>query len=291
MHEIEPSTNPFEAIRRMDHEGEHWTAREIVSPLGYTWRGFVDAIERARTALRVNGQDPDIHIRSWKAPSNGWSASGRAETRTDYRLTREGVYAIIQGGDPRKPEIAAGWAYFRAKTREAEVMIPRQREPEVIGDELTALEVQAQKTLQAIAIAKEERAARQLAEHELGIVRPKAEAWNTLASAHGDYSVADAAKILSRDPYIKLGERRLFTLLGDLGWTFRAGDGRWRIKQDVLEKTHRLSELPSSHYHPRTGELQLDAPQVRITVKGIEDLRNILISRMGPHQPTLELPS
>lgn len=30
------------------------------------------------------------------------------------------------------------------------------------------------------------------------------------------------------------------------------------------------------HYHPRTGDLVLDPPQVRITVKGIEALHKLL---------------
>lgn len=112
-------SSPFDALRRFDEHGEHWMAREITEPLGYTWRRFTDAIERGRTALRVNGQDPDLHIRQRSEPSNGF---GRAETRTDFRMTREGVYATIQGGDPRKPEIAAAWAYFRVRTREAEAL-------------------------------------------------------------------------------------------------------------------------------------------------------------------------
>lgn len=115
--------SPFDALRRLDADGEHWMAREVNGPLTYTWRGFTDAIERGRIALRTNGQDPDIHIKEWNKPSNGF---GRGRTQTDYRLTREGVYAIIQGGDPRKPEIAAAWAYFRTRTRQAE-LIPQRR--------------------------------------------------------------------------------------------------------------------------------------------------------------------
>lgn len=37
-----------------------------------------------------------------------------------------------------------------------------------------------------------------------------------------------------------------------------------------------LTELPSSHYHPRTGELVLDPPQVRVTVKGLHVLHRRL---------------
>jgi len=120
--------SPFDALKRTDERGEHWSAREVAEPLGYTWRGFSDAIERGRIALGVNGQDPDIHIQRWKAPSNG---VGRAETRTDYRMTREGVYATIQGADPRKPEIAAAWSYFRTKTREAEALVGPAFDPDL----------------------------------------------------------------------------------------------------------------------------------------------------------------
>lgn len=111
---------------------------------------------------------------------------------------------------------------------------------------------------------------------QLAITGPKAQAWEQLASADGDYSVADAAKILSRDPAIKAGAGRLFSILRDLGWIYRQGvDQRWRVYQTAVE-TGRLSELPASHYHPKTGELVLDPPQVRVTVKGLEYLRRQL---------------
>lgn len=98
---------------------------------------------------------------------------------------------------------------------------------------------------------------------------PAAASWDTLATAHGDLLVADAAKILSRDPQIRLGRDRLFTVLRDLRWIYRqVSDGRWRCYQTAID-TGRLTEIPVSHYHPRTGELVLDPPQVRVTVKGL----------------------
>jgi hypothetical protein len=109
--------SPFDALRHVDTRSEYWLALEITAPLGYTWRRFTDAIERGRIALQTNGQDPDLHIQFLTTPSG--TQGGRPGS--DYRMTREGVYATIQGADPRKPEIAAAWAYFRVRTREAEV--------------------------------------------------------------------------------------------------------------------------------------------------------------------------
>jgi hypothetical protein len=108
----------FDALRHEDENGEFWWARELVKPLGYTnWRRFEEAIERGAAALLANGEFPEPHIKTLTAPSK----SPGPKSMKDYRLTRYGVYAVIQGADPRKPEIAAGWAYFRVRTREAEV--------------------------------------------------------------------------------------------------------------------------------------------------------------------------
>jgi anti-repressor protein len=129
---------------------------------------------------------------------------------------------------------------------------------------LEALEMAIESERKALALAA------QVAELE-----PSARAWDTFATGYGDYSVADAAKILSRDPGISVGQQRLFTLLGRLGWIYRAGDLRWRVYQTAIE-AGRLSELATSHYHPRTGELVIDPPQVRITVKGLGALHRHL---------------
>ncbi|WP_018587969.1 phage antirepressor [Salinispora arenicola] len=116
---------------------------------------------------------------------------------------------------------------------------------------------------------------------ELAEAAPKAQSWDVLASADGDWSVRDAAKVLSRDPVISVGERRLFALLGEQQWTYRQrADGRWRPYQRAIESGW-LSELPSTHYHPRTGELVLDTPQVRVTTRGL----HLLHRRLGGTQP------
>lgn len=123
--------------------------------------------------------------------------------------------------------------------------------------------------------------AKKAIEAELEMAAPKAASWDVLASAEGDWSVRDAAKVLSRDPNLNVGERRLFSLLGEQQWIYRQrGDGRWRPYQRAVESGW-LSELPASHYHPRTGELVLDVPQVRVTTRGL----HLLHRRLGGVQP------
>lgn len=100
---------------------------------------------------------------------------------------------------------------------------------------------------------------------------PRADAWDELASADGDYEVADAAKILARAG-IETGRQRLFAQLEDFGWIYRGGQGKWTARQTAVDNGY-LAEKPQSHHHPRTGALVLDPPQVRVTVRGLERLR------------------
>lgn len=103
---------------------------------------------------------------------------------------------------------------------------------------------------------------------------PRATAWDAIASAVGDYSVGDAAKILSRAG-VPTGPQRLFAQLEDIRWVYRGGDGKWRAYAERVEKGF-LAEKAQFHHHPATGELVLDAPQVRVTVKGVNKLRQRL---------------
>ncbi|UVF60321.1 antirepressor [Gordonia phage Murp] len=102
-------------------------------------------------------------------------------------------------------------------------------------------------------------------------LEPKAEVADRLLDASGDYSVKDAADVLTRAG-IKTGQARLFAVLESKGWIHRAkGDGKWRCYAQSIE-TGYVAPLPQSHYHPKTGVLVLDPPQVRVTTKGLQRL-------------------
>lgn len=164
----------------------------------------------------------------------------------------------------------------RVKAILREIRETGRYEAPALADPLAELERQTNLTARAIEIAKAERAGREVAEQQVRELEPAANSWQILASGDGDYSVSDAAKILTRDPDIKLGRTRLFNLLDEYRWTYRQlADDRPRVMQAAIERGW-LSELPQSHYHPRTGELVLDAPQVRVTAKGLHELHKRL---------------
>lgn len=246
--ELTPFVFPVtgEAVRTVVIDGEPWfIAADVTAILGYAnGRMSIGALpERMKSSVTLADGTPGNPNRSV--------------------INEAGVYRLVMRSNLMAAEQFQDWL--------AEDVIPSIRRTGSYGApsvprELTRLEL--------IELARDAELGRLQAEARVAELAPAAASWETLASANGDYSVADAAKILTRDG-IATGERRLFTTLAKLGWTYRAGDGRWHVKQTAIE-TGRLSELPSSHYHPRTGELVLDPPQVRVTVKGVHDLHRML---------------
>jgi len=103
---------------------------------------------------------------------------------------------------------------------------------------------------------------------------PRAAVADHLLNASGDMEVGDAAKALARSG-AAIGRTRLFSLLDSLRWTYRSGGVR-HVSQRAIEAGY-LAALPKSHYHPKTGELVVDPPQVRVTPKGVARLLTHLL--------------
>lgn len=107
---------------------------------------------------------------------------------------------------------------------------------------------------------------------------PRAEAWDVMASASGDYAVDEAAKILSRDPGITIGRTRLFTFMGEIGWLYRHGArNRWHAYQTAVESGRLVERVSAAFLNQRTGEMEVPAPTIRVTAKGLQALRDALL--------------
>lgn len=113
--------NVFEQIKKINNHGkEFWSARDLISLLGYTeWRKFEGAIERAKEACKNSGQGIDNHF----AHADKMVLIGSEAERgiKDYHLSRYACYLIAQNGDPRKEEIALAQTYFAIQTRRQEM--------------------------------------------------------------------------------------------------------------------------------------------------------------------------
>lgn len=107
---------------------------------------------------------------------------------------------------------------------------------------------------------------------EVRELTPRAESWDQLADASGTYTVSDAGKLLA-SAGCATGPRRLFQQLKDMGWIFKRS-GIWTGYQTKID-AGLLAEYAGSHFHPRTGERVLDAPTVRVTIAGLDALRQI----------------
>lgn len=267
MNELPGPASPFDAIRREDERGEFWSARELSPIMGYTdWRNFTEAGTRAKAACTNAGYDPDAHF----VAATALAQTGQT-TRTigDVRLSRFGAYLVAMNGDPRKPEIAAAQTYFAIKTREAEIAPVRPRVPQTLPEALRAYAAEVE--------------AREQVQRELEAAKPSAEAWDRLETAEGDLDVKGAAQWLTRAG-VGIGQVRLFKFLEREGWVHRVGpEQRYAPYQTHIERGW-LSVKPSSHYHPRTGALVFDPPQVRVTVKGQKELLKLLGGNDGPEQ-------
>lgn len=190
-------------------------------------------------------------------------ALGRVQNATV--VSEPGMYEVVIRSD--KPEAAAFRRWITG------TVLPEIRKtggyssrPALTDDEIVA---------QALAITTHR--VREL-ESVVEELTPDANAWRNLADADGNYGVADAAKILSQDPAISIGRNRLFDFMAEKKWIYRHGGrrGGWCAYQSQVD-LGRLHERPATPFlNRKTGEYELPAPTIRITVKGLAELHRLL---------------
>ena len=111
----------FDGIRHLDNDGnEYWLARELARMLEYSqYRHFLPVLERAREACRNSKQRVEDHMEDILTMVE--IGSGAQREVEDVRLSRYACYLVVQNGDPAKPVIANGQAYFAIQTRRQEL--------------------------------------------------------------------------------------------------------------------------------------------------------------------------
>lgn len=136
---------------------------------------------------------------------------------------------------------------------------------------------------EALRALADEHEAKELAQARAAELEPAAAAWDTLASARGDYSVADAAKVLSRDEHVEIGRDRLFALMAELRWVYRTGArNRWHAYQSQVSLGRLVMRAGASFQNARTGEMEAADPTVRVTAKGLQALHQHLTRQVVP---------
>ncbi|WP_197514661.1 phage antirepressor KilAC domain-containing protein, partial [Mycobacterium sp. 852013-50091_SCH5140682] len=133
----------------------------------------------------------------------------------------------------------------------------------------------AQMVIDAEDRADREHAARIEAEGRAKELEAPASAWQHMASSQGDYMVRDAAKVLSRDPNIEIGQQRLFKFMQAEGWIYRE-NGAWKPYQTQIQTGRLAEKLNRPYLNERTGEMEVPPPSVRITPKGLAELHKRL---------------
>ncbi len=117
----QPHTSPFDAIRRVDEDGnDYWSARELAKLLGYTqYNKFLNAIQKAEEACENSGQAVSDHFTHMSEMiTTGKGAKRKFDT---VHLSRYACYLIVQNADPEKPIVALGQTYFAVQTRRQEI--------------------------------------------------------------------------------------------------------------------------------------------------------------------------
>ncbi|SIH91937.1 gp54 protein [Mycobacteroides abscessus subsp. abscessus] len=135
----------------------------------------------------------------------------------------------------------------------------------------------AQMVIDAEDRADAETRARVQAEMRAKELEVPALAWSHMADSSGDYSVSDAAKVLSRDPAISIGRDRLFAHMASTGWIFRdRSTNAWKAMQSQVDIGRLVEKLGKPYLHEASGEMRASDPTIRITPKGLQELHKRL---------------
>jgi len=181
---------------------------------------------------------------------------GRGLLRPTNTVSEAGMYEVVIRSDSPSAVPFRRWVttdVLPSIRRTGTYAVPQSREQRLA---LAVIDAQAMLT------EKDER---------IAVLEPSAYAWDALADSVGDYSLRDAAQILSQDPSIEIGQNRLAKFLHECAWIDPRG-----VPYQRHVDVGRIQSKPQTRLSHRTGERIVCDPQVRITVKGLGALHTLL---------------
>jgi len=247
-----------QSVRIVMIDGEPWfVLADLCRVLGIANAGNV--------ASRLADEDKGIH----QADTPG----GRQNLTI---VSEPGMYEVVIRSD--KPEAVAFRRWITGEVLPSIRRTGQYGQPELdLSDPIAAIEAANARSQQAIEIAKSERAARIEAQAHARALEAPAAAWSHMADSTGDYGVDDAAKVLTRDPNIKIGRDRLFSFMAAEGWIFRnRATNRWKAYQTQVDCGRLTEKLGTPFLHEPTGQMRVPDPTIRITPKGLAELHKRL---------------
>lgn len=222
-----------------DDNGDPWfVAADVAAILGY----------RMASDMTRRLDDDDRGTRSVRTPSGDQDMTV---------ITEPGLYTAVLGS-----QVTGARTFKRWITTEVLPSIRKTGQYGVVSH-LTRSD------LARMVIDSE--SAKDAAEARVLELEPSAQAWTALADAAGDYSLRDAAQILSRDHGVQTGQNRLMDTLREWGWVDAKDIPYQRVVDAGLVRAR-----PRTYEHQRTNVRVLAKPQIRITVKGLERIRTNL---------------
>lgn len=238
-----------QAVRTVARDGDPWfVASDVCAVL---------SINNSRQALSYLDDD-EKGVTTNDTPGGAQSVS---------IINEPGLYSLVLRSRKAEAKVFKRWI-----THE---VIPTIRKTGAYGVERSWQDMSLEE--QSLHVITQQRDLLETQRRELTVVKPKAEAWDSLVGNSGSWSFNDSAKVLHEKNVIDIGEKRLVKWLVDSGYLYRDTKGRPHAYQRYIDQD--LFTTKARTYRDlKTGEMrESSAPQVRITGKGLNMLRNRLV--------------